>query len=219
MYLSRLILNPHCRRVQNEVSRPYELHRTTMAAFPDDLLAGSERVLFRLEADSRSGRLTLLVQSEHAPNWAHLAGPGFAGYLLPCDAENPAVKHVDLRFAAGQILAFRLLANPTVKRAGSRVGLGRKEDQLAWLQRKASNAGFRVVTVDISDRGLVRQFLTENHPLSQAEASRSVTHLGVQFDGRLQVADPARLLKTIRDGVGSAKGFGYGLLSLASTPQ
>jgi CRISPR system Cascade subunit CasE len=192
MYLSRLVLNPRCRRVQNEVSRPYELHRTTMAAFPDDLLAGSERVLFRLEADSRSGRLTLLVQSEHAPNWAHLAGPGFAGYQLPCDA---------------------------VKRAGSRVGLGRKEDQLAWLQRKASNAGFRVVTVDISDRGLVRQFLTENHPLSQAEASRSVTHLGVQFDGRLQVADPARLLKTIRDGVGSAKGFGYGLLSLASTPQ
>jgi hypothetical protein len=31
----------------------------------------------------------------------------------------------------------------------------------------------------------------------------------------LQVADPARLAETVETGIGSAKGFGFGLLSLA----
>lgn len=124
MYLSRLTLNPRCRRVQAEAARPYELHRTIMAAVPDDLTESSERILFRLESDPRTGRLALLVQSWQAPNWTHLAGPDFAGYLLPTGAANPAVKAVDLRLSAGQVLAFRLLANPTVKREGSRIGLG-----------------------------------------------------------------------------------------------
>ncbi len=218
MYLSRLILNPRCRRVQAEVARPYELHRTIMAAFPAELVPGSERVLFRLESDPRTGRLALLVQSWQAPDWSHLASPEFAGYLLPAGAANPAVKPVDLRFSSGQILAFRLLANPTVKHDGARVGLGRQEDQIAWLQRKAGDAGFRVVAANTSNQGLMRQSLKKGDPLGQDRISLKVTHLGVQFDGLLQVMDPARLLETIRDGVGSAKGFGYGLMSVAQPP-
>jgi CRISPR system Cascade subunit CasE len=219
MYLSRLTLNPRCRRVQAEAARPYELHRTIMAAFPDDLDPDSERVLFRLESDPRTGRLALLVQSWLAPDWTHLAGPGFAGYLLPGGAANPAVKQVDLRLSTGHILAFRLLANPTVKREGTRLGLIRQEDQLAWLRRKAGDGGFRIVTANTSNQGLVRQSLKKDDPLSQEQTTRKVTHLGVQFDGLLQVVDPARLLDTIRDGVGSAKGFGYGLLSVARPPD
>jgi CRISPR system Cascade subunit CasE len=218
MYLSRLILNPRCRRVQAEVARPYELHRTIMAAFPDDLAQSSERVLFRLESDSRTGRLALLVQSWQAPGWTHLAGPEFADYLLPTGEPNPAVKAVEPRLSAGQILAFRLLANPTVKRDGTRVGLGKQEDQIAWLRRKATDAGFRVVAANTSNQGLMRQFLKRGDPLGQDRTSLKVTHLGVQFDGLLQVVDPALLLETIRDGVGSAKGFGYGLLSVARPP-
>ena len=37
----------------------------------------------------------------------------------------------------------------------------------------------------------------------------------VQFDGVLQVRDPARLLEALRVGIGSGKGLGFGLLSLA----
>jgi CRISPR system Cascade subunit CasE len=44
---------------------------------------------------------------------------------------------------------------------------------------------------------------------------RKMTHLAVQFDGVLEVTDPAKFLETVRQGIGSAKGFGFGLLSLA----
>lgn len=75
-----------------------------------------------------------------------------------------------------------------------------------------------MVAANTSNQGLTRQFLKRDNPLSQDGISLKVTHLGVQFDGLLQVVDPARLLETIRDGVGSAKGFGYGLLSVARPP-
>ena len=37
MYLSRLILNPRNRRVQREIAGPYQMHRSIMRAFPDNL--------------------------------------------------------------------------------------------------------------------------------------------------------------------------------------
>ena len=37
----------------------------------------------------------------------------------------------------------------------------------------------------------------------------------VQFDGLLRVTDPDRLRETVRKGIGSGKGLGFGLLSLA----
>jgi CRISPR system Cascade subunit CasE len=42
-----------------------------------------------------------------------------------------------------------------------------------------------------------------------------LTHHAVRFDGLLVVTDPERLRHALRAGIGSAKGFGFGLLSLA----
>ena len=42
-----------------------------------------------------------------------------------------------------------------------------------------------------------------------------LTHVAVRFDGLLEVTDPVKFLETLRAGIGSAKGFGFGLLSLA----
>jgi CRISPR system Cascade subunit CasE len=40
-------------------------------------------------------------------------------------------------------------------------------------------------------------------------------HGGVQFRGTLAVGDPVRFAETYHSGIGSAKGFGFGLLLLA----
>ena len=100
MYLSRLILNPRNRRVQREIADPYQMHRSLMKAFPDDLDQDAERVLFRLERPSRTGArhggLALLVQSLNLPDWSWLAEPGAQGYLLPLGEPNPAIKSFDV---------------------------------------------------------------------------------------------------------------------------
>ena len=216
MYLSRLMLNRSNRRVQREVANPYEMHRSLMRAFPDNLKEGEERVLFRLEP-ARGGRLVVLVQSWALPDWSCLAAPEYRGYLLPVDEPNPAVKAFDLELASGQMLTFRLRANPTVKRRFNekdhkRVGIYDEQGQLAWLRRKGELGGFRVVSVRTSGREDVQgtaKHKKKRHTLKLA---------AVQFDGLLHVTDPRMLKASVRQGIGSGKGFGFGLLSLAPAP-
>lgn len=213
MYLSRLILNPRHRRVQREIANPYEMHRSVMRAFPDDLKEEDERVLFRLEP-GRNGALTLLVQSHLLPDWSWLADPEARGYLLPIDEPNPAVKSFDLALTPGQVLIFRLRANPTLRRRFNerdhkRVGIYDERKQIEWLQHKGEQGGFRLLSVRVSDRGEVTGKITRNG------RAHTLKLVAVQFDGLLQVTDAERLRQTVCQGIGSGKGLGFGLLSLA----
>jgi CRISPR system Cascade subunit CasE len=209
MYLSRLILNPRSLRVQKEIANPYEMHRSVMRAFPDDLKADTERVLFRLESQRCTGSLALLVQSWTLPDWSWLAEPGARGYLLPVGEPNPAIKSFDLALAPGQALAFRLRANPTTKRDGKRHGLFQAEEQHKWLVRKAEQGGFRVLSARITDTSDAEGWIHHD------DQRHRLKLFAVRFDGLLQVADPDRLRETVRQGIGSGKGLGFGLLSLA----
>lgn len=220
MYLSRLILNPRNRRVQKEAASTYQLHRNIMKAFPDGLKEGQERVLFRLEEHPRTGALTLLVQSLHSPDWSWLEALNASDYLLPeCLLppgvhDNPSTKPFDLALSPGQALAFRLRANPTVKRKfpngdHKRVGLYGEEEQIQWLQRKAEPGGFALLSVRTSRQDIARG------QLKRDDETHKLHLLSVQFDGLLRVRDPDRLRESVRSGIGSGKGLGFGLLSLA----
>lgn len=218
MYLSRLMLNPRHKRVQSELARPYELHRSILRAFPP-ILPADERILYRLDVEDEGRRLALLVQSQYPPDWGWAAE--IPGYLL----RPPETKSFDVHLPAGQLCLFRLRANPTVKKKshqdpcreapknGVRLGLVREEDQRAWLEKKGEQHGFRVVRVTIIPEGLKKAY----QPVEEgAEGSphRQLTHLAVRFDGLLQVTDPERFREAIQKGIGSAKGFGFGLLSV-----
>lgn len=226
MYLSRLILNPRSRQVQHELADPYELHRTVSRAFPDGVFKAERtednatNILFRVDLHPRTRIPTLLVQSRQQPIWGFLSTEK-KDYLLgendlPLDVENPAVKEMKLQLYEGQTLAFRLRANPTVKKdregkkQGRRVGLIREEDQQKWLERKLESAGAALLSVNI-----VNEQFTRGKLFIEKEREKRMNFLSVQFDGVLQVKKPDELANTIFTGFGSAKGLGFGLLSLA----
>lgn len=226
MYLSRLILNPRSRQVQHELADPYELHRTVSRAFPDGLFKAERteenatNVLFRVDLHPRTRIPTLLVQSRQHPSWGFLSAEK-KDYLLgendlPLDVENPSVKEMNLQLHEGQTLAFRLRANPTVKKdregkkQGRRVGLIHEEDQHKWIMRKLEIAGATLVSVNI-----VNEQFTRGKLFIEKEQQKRMNFLSVQFDGVLQIKDSAKLLDSISSGFGSAKGLGFGLLSLA----
>ncbi len=217
MYLSRLLLNPRSRQVQRETADPYNLHRTLMQAFgPQRHQAG---VLHRIEVDGRTGAIMLLVQSQDQPDWSVLAEKE---YLLPPDPfsglENPAVKPVDLTLHPGQILRFRLVANPTIKRDGKRHPLYKEEDQCRWLETKGTGSeakkrpgsGFRILEVQVQKLGDQHGYTRSNE-----EMRHKLTLHTVQFNGRLQITDVVKFTTAVETGIGPAKAFGCGLLSLA----
>lgn len=231
MFLSKLILNPHDRRVRSDIARPYEMHRTLWNRFPSlrrdqASNANLDRILFRVDTDRHGGNPFVLVQSDIEPDWASLP----AGYLIGPFESKP----FEPSFAVGQRLRFRLRANPTkkigsaskserlagVKKNGKRVALFHENDQIAWLIEKGQQGGFTIpgdwrketgvqfpnFRVDVVSEGWVR---------CGKEGHRDGEFLSVRFDGVLTVVDPASFFKTLVAGIGSAKGFGFGLLSVA----
>jgi CRISPR system Cascade subunit CasE len=195
MYLSRLQLNTS-RVAMLWATNPYRVHQRLMMACD-----GDPRLLFRIEDTSEGTQV--LVQSHVEPNW-HLAFEDFD--VLRCPPEHKAF---DLRLQAGRPYRFRLLANPTVKRNGNRLGLFKEEDQRAWLTRKIEDAGARLVGSIAAPRGLQK---SDKNP---AKDEHVATHFAVLFEGVLQARDPERLGQVVESGIGAAKGYGFGLLSLA----
>ena len=115
------------------------------------------------------------------------------------------------------MLAFRLRANPAMRimydkegqriKKGKRIGLGKEQEQRAWLMRKGEKGGFGVLRCQVRQLGLIRA-------ARRAPKSR-IQLLAVQFDGLLQVRNPQLMAATLASGIGSAKGMGFGLLSVA----
>ena len=194
MYLSRIVLN-NSRVAQNWSANPYRIHQRLLLAFDQE-----PRLLFRLEEEDE--RRQILVQSLCEPDWKR------AFSELAVLQREVECKGFLPRLNAGGIYNFRLLANPTVKRNGSRLGLLREEDQQTWLARKLSDAGAVVLTA------CVRAARMQRSDKGPAKDSASQTHLAVLFEGVLRASDPQRLVDAVEGGIGAAKAYGFGLLSL-----
>jgi len=209
MYLSKLTFSNHLIGARRLIASPYQLHKAVMRAFLDADNGGPGRVLFRVDHSDNSDPAYLLVQSEKKPDWQK------AEQLLGCMALPPESKHLDLKFNKGQVLYFRLQANPTIKRkmgdnkASKRLGLLREEDQLTWLKRKAEEGGFSILSCVTTTKEMLGETKIDN------ETKHKLSLLSIRFEGVLKVEDSGAFLETVRSGIGSAKGLGFGLLSLA----
>lgn len=242
MYLSRLILNPMSREARRDLADCQALHQRIMYAFPDlGTPVGDARarngVLHRVETQPRSGQVALLVQSLMAPDWSRLP----PRYLLDTggDPVNPVVKPLEGAYKAlvsGDTLIFRLRANPTRKvdtksgpdgqqRNGRRVPLRGEDAWVSWLTKKGETHGFQVLSVRASASGAP--------PVPDARASREAPLTGwrragreegavsrltiapILFEGRLRVTDAAAFQQALAEGIGPAKAYGCGLLSVA----
>lgn len=194
-YLSRLTIN-HSRIANGWLSNPYRIHQRLKMACP-----GDPRVLFRLEIGEPFTRL--LVQSQTLPDWAA------AFNQLPVLQGLPEVKSCDPHLIDGEVYAFRLQANPTIKRNGSRIGIIGDEAQYAWLEKHLMDAGGKIL------RCLTQPFTIQRSMKSEEKGASPLTHLVVQYDGLLLCQETEKLQLALAHGIGPAKGFGCGLLSLA----
>lgn len=243
MYLSRLFLAPTNRAVRADIADCQSMHRTVMRAFgrADADARAAFGVLHRLERPRRDGAIPLLVQSRLRPDWGQLP----QGYLLEVSGEeNPACKDVAAAYAAlrdGQALAFRLLANVTRKvdtktrpdgqrSNGRRVPLSTEAERIDWLRRRGQEGGFVLLGIHFpakcSDderaaipnvRVLPVPSIVGRRPLGDASPGtvNPLTFAAVLFEGVLRMVDARRFNRTLRDGIGPGKGYGFGLMSVA----
>ncbi len=174
-----------------------------------------EAFLFRVDP-LLGGRVAIQVQSSIRPDWNYAFQN--ATFLL---AAPPQVQPFDPVFTAGESLRFRLLANPTRRLSRGSAGpdgkpvdpkwIGKRVpvpfDQLQdWLNRQAEKSGFRIRELSSLHSGYLF--------ISQGPGTYGADLFSVQYDGILEVEDPVRFQDAVVHGLGPAKGFGFGLLSV-----
>jgi CRISPR system Cascade subunit CasE len=243
IYLSRLILDPRSRQAQSEWRDPYQMHKTLSRGFPGLSKAEFEaaRVLFRLEEGDK-GEWQVLAQSKIAPDWSALCdNPHYLRRAPETKEWAPRIEvGMSLRFRLLANPTYRKCAEgPERKAAGNapRRGLFREAERLDWLKRQAQAHGFalpektmtwrRADEEKVQFRGREYEELSLDLPLVTLvdlnDGNRFALPHGtgreafsaVRFDGELTVTDPEKFTAAIENGIGSAKGFGFGLLSVA----
>lgn len=213
IYLSAIPLDTRSRTAQRLLGNPYEMHCAIMRAFPTP---HGDRPLFRTEEGGAGARV--LVQHLQEVDWSR----AFGDEML---AGPPGQKPVPLQPQPGQSLRFLLRANPTKRlphpdgaaggKTGPRVDLRTEAEQSAWLERKAEAGGFRLVHLRVVDQGALYAWKRAGgRPGPGRGGGGRLTHRSVEYSGVLTVVDAGALLETVRTGIGSGKGLGFGLLSL-----
>lgn len=226
MFLSRLILDVRSGRTRQALGDCQSMHRLLMEAFPE--IDGDEArralgLLYRVEP-GRSGPPFVLAQSAVLPSWAALpdgvlrGGPDAAG-VVNLDPFLSTLQD-------GWQVRFRLLANPTRKvdtksepdgqrRNGRRIDVRSEADQVAWLSRKLEAAGLAPTPIDGS---ATPDVMATSLPRLTGRRSNGtkMTFGSVLFEGHARIADASATRSAVATGIGSAKAYGFGLLSLAS---
>ncbi|WP_369185396.1 type I-E CRISPR-associated protein Cas6/Cse3/CasE [Streptomyces sp. Y1] len=210
--LARIQLNTRSRDVQRDLRDATQMHKTLMRLVPDNLGATPRYdvgLLFRVEETDRD--LTLLVQAT-----APLNASG-----LPADYGRTQIKDLTPMFRAlrkGLAVRYRTVVNPVKRerlpldlkgRRGKLIALtGPDADQ--WWARRAAEAGLHLTTLHPTP-------LDSAHPTRPRgdENAPSMRHNLIRYDGTATVTDPEALAAAVLTGIGRAKSYGAGLLSLA----
>lgn len=190
MVLSKCQIDP------KQLINPYQIHRLLWNYFPDHQQQ-KRPFLFQLErlgkGSVQHGEVLMLSTCQ-----PQAVEPGEGVTLV-------ATKPYAPRFETGQMLRFRLDANP-VKRLNhsqNRVPLIREEEQIAWLRRKLG-----------ASASLGESVISAKEDLFFKKRGRAGKIAKVRYEGVLHVEHAEGVNQILKNGVGPAKAFGCGLLLL-----
>lgn len=215
MFLTRLTLDPTAYRAERLLGDTQQLHAAIAASFPG---GPGGRVLWRIEPAGRPGLIQILIASPHGPNESEL----WERITTSDRAETRPYGPLLDRLATGDRYRFRATLNPVRTHNGRQTPIFDRQAQTAWLATKLAANGATVAThsPDLdTDEPDVQIIATANDRFTRAGSPGAVELLKVTFDGSLCVGDPAALRNALCNGVGRAKGYGCGLLTLAPAPR
>jgi CRISPR system Cascade subunit CasE len=234
----------HPRPGRNWLSNVYNVHRRLSMAFPlhQYRLADPNNLspykpmnfdqrpfLYRIDhnIDGTDSRAVIIVQSHHAPDWewCFQNAPDFL-------AAPVQVKSWDPTYAVGDNLYFKIKINAAKKSSdhrkpcenlpeksqGKRLALtwdaGTNPDQAIgdWLSKKIHGKGFEVSSSQLIHLGWVYGYRPRYTP--NGNNTGVMRFRSALLEGKLRVSDPNAFRVTLETGLGSAKSFGFGLISV-----
>jgi len=209
MYLSRIELNAKNIQTRRALASPQLLHAAVEGCFPNG--EKIRRNLWRI--DRLKERLYLLLLSPESPDFTQFAiqfcSLGTAGETRPYQAQLDNILE-------GQQYRFRLCANPVHSKQTEQGARGKVYPHVtifykrAWLMQRAEKKGFTLKEeeFDVTE--------TRNARFYRNGDSKPVELSIATYEGILEVLNAERLRQALTDGIGRAKAYGCGLMTITS---
>ncbi|KAB1662635.1 type I-E CRISPR-associated protein Cas6/Cse3/CasE [Pseudoclavibacter chungangensis] len=226
MFFTRMALNGARRGAGRLLASPQLMHAAVLASFPPrpEGEASEGRVLWRVDVDGP--HRWLYVLSPERPDLTAVVEQ--AGWPLAGTWETKPYDSLLDRVRLGGEYRFALVANPV---RDVRVGQRRSKrlphvtvaQQEQWLREKSVRAGFELLATDrevLDAAGAVRVDRVEELAVSERRdrvfrrGDGKVTLRTARFDGLLRVTDADAFRRVLCSGIGPAKGYGCGLLTV-----
>lgn len=203
MYLSRISLDITERNTMKALSSPSIFH----GAISDSFMGGRPDVLWRI--DNLNDRLFMLILSNDRPDLTNFSRQFSNG-------EHWETKDYDQlldRIKNNSVFRFRITSNPTKTicnkngKRGKVVAHITTEHQKNWLIRKGAKNGFSVneSSFDVVQSKWYRFY---------KRANNYVTLLSVTYEGILEITDAEKFKAALTKGIGRAKAYGMGLMTV-----
>lgn len=227
--LTRISLNPARRNGRKLLTNPQAMHAAVRASFPPDISEDDARVLWRV--DTHDHESVLYIVGPEKPTGDVIVEQ--AGW-----DSRPAQTADYSRFLAslmkGQRWHFEIVANPTYSEPNGKRGKVKAHvsarHQLDWLYKRASQSGFALAPREddpCTDEERAR-WATGDAPMvmerwtdvfgkgSDTRGSRHQVRISkVRFVGTLEITDADAIRHALTHGIGRARAYGCGLLTLA----
>lgn len=219
MFLTKMPLNPRRRAARSLLSSPQALHAAVLAGFSDPSPNDEGRVLWRLDTYDQH-RVVLFTASPGKPDFTHLVEQ--VGW--------PTTEAWDTRPYDGLLESLRLGQQWQFRLAGNTVHSGRRESwsdtkpighvtvdqQQRWLLDRAQRCGFRIAetTAGVEEPVPDCRVVERGTRRFNRQGAR-VTITTATFEGRLEITDVSAFRHSLTFGIGRAKAYGCGLLTIA----
>ena len=219
MYMSRIAINRRSRGGMKLLGNRHAMHAAVMSSFPPGTPTTTDegRVLWRI--DRHGETVDLLVVSPTEPCLSHIADQ--SGWSTGTPWATRDYDGFLAELSEGREFVFRLTANPTHRATAGTDGRKRivghvtNEFQRQWFLDRAEANGFRLVESTGDDLDARPELVVKDRETSVFRRnSKNVTLVTASYEGRLQVTDAAALRRALTHGIGRAKGYGCGLLTL-----
>ncbi|NYE95728.1 CRISPR system Cascade subunit CasE [Psychromicrobium silvestre] len=222
MYLTRFQVNKRRVGAYKLLGSPQVMHAAVLGGFADPKPSSLGRVLWRL--DRWEENTFLYIVSPEKPDLSHLVEQ--IGWPTTETWTTKPYNDVLERVESGQRWRFRLTANPTrsVRGSDSENSRGKVsahvtvEQQTEWLLSRAEKSGFEIpwaVAPSEDESGARAVTVSRREILKFKRQGSDVTIATATYDGILEITDHQAFRRSLTQGIGRAKGYGCGLLTIA----
>ena len=202
MFISKIYLDNRKQATAKALYNRGIMHGTLEGCFKGE----RQHPLWRVE--KKGNRFFVLVISKDAPDFSSLVDQLGDERVLP--QTKLYDNYLENGIRQGDLMHFRLTANPTIKKDGKRIPLNMKRTEnhdycaADWLRDRLSFHGAELISGEIS--------AFEKHRIIRNQ--KMITLVSADFDGELKVVDRDKFVDALKNGIGHGKAYGCGMITV-----